>query len=129
MIWVWWLSITSHIINVNPLSWNCQVVGRPRKISNVRELIGVHRSTVVILMETKNKEQKLERIRKRTSMAHSYYSNPDGYSGGLALWWLDLVDLNVSIVHHHHHLSSATISSHEADLKLEDLFIYGSNNM
>ncbi|WOH06937.1 hypothetical protein DCAR_0626366 [Daucus carota subsp. sativus] len=79
------------------LSWNCQGVGRPRTISYLRGLIRVHRPTVVFVMETKNKQRKLDRIRRSINMPNAYYVDPAGQSGGLALWWLDSINLLVSV--------------------------------
>ncbi|KAH7834805.1 hypothetical protein Vadar_019912 [Vaccinium darrowii] len=46
-----------------------------------------HRPWVVFLMETKNNSNKLESIRKRLQFSNSWYVEPQGLSGGLALWW------------------------------------------
>lgn len=77
------------------LSWNCQGVGRPLTITNLPELCRVHRPDVVYLMETKNKEKKLESIRQTTSFDRYFYVNPAGRSGGLALWWRDFHSVHV----------------------------------
>ncbi|KAG5524499.1 hypothetical protein RHGRI_031233 [Rhododendron griersonianum] len=46
-------------------------------------------------METKNKRDALERIRRRLHFSNSSYVDPVGLSGGLALWWKDDVDIDV----------------------------------
>lgn len=50
---------------------------------------------MVFLMETKNKKEKLEKIRKRLNFSGYVYVNPRGISGGLALWWNKEVDVSV----------------------------------
>ncbi|GMP72335.1 hypothetical protein CsSME_00030417 [Camellia sinensis var. sinensis] len=46
-------------------------------------------------METKNKQIKLEGIRRRLHFPNYCYVDPIGLSGGLALWWSNEVNLQV----------------------------------
>lgn len=46
-------------------------------------------------METKNKRDILEKIRRRLHFSNGSYVDPIGLSGGLALWWKDGVDVDV----------------------------------
>lgn len=46
-------------------------------------------------METKNSQEKLEKIRSRIGFSHSFYVDPIGISGGLALWWDDVLEIVV----------------------------------
>ncbi|KAH7853442.1 hypothetical protein Vadar_002449 [Vaccinium darrowii] len=46
-------------------------------------------------METKNKRNALEKIRRRLQFSNSCYVDPVGLSGGLALWWKEEVDVEV----------------------------------
>ena len=108
------------------LSWNCQGVGRPRTISYLRGLIRVHRPTVVFVMETKNKQRKLDRIRRSINMPNAYYVDPAGQSGGLALWWLDSINLLVSVANNN--LIRAVLSFAHTNLQWHAFFVYGSNN-
>ncbi|PWA85745.1 Myc-type, basic helix-loop-helix (bHLH) domain-containing protein [Artemisia annua] len=78
---VWWLRKISHKTNVNMLSWNCQGVGRPLTVSHLRELCQTHRAEVVFLMETKNKERRMESIRRSLHFSGYYYIHPAGLSG------------------------------------------------
>ncbi|GJT25269.1 reverse transcriptase [Tanacetum coccineum] len=78
------------------LSGNCQGVGRPLTVLNLRELCRVHRSDVVFLMEMKNKERYLESLRCSLPFTGFFYVNPIGRSGGLALWWKDNITLNIA---------------------------------
>lgn len=57
--------------------------------------IDVSIPSIVFLMETKNKEAKLERIRRRLKFTNFAYVNPVGISGGLDLWWNDEFEVNV----------------------------------
>nr|GEV85020.1 reverse transcriptase [Tanacetum cinerariifolium] len=78
------------------LSWNYQGVGRSLTVLNLRELCRVHCPDIVFLMVTKNKEAKLESIRRTTSFDGRFYVNPVGRSGGLALWWQNSFSVIVS---------------------------------
>lgn len=77
------------------LSWNVQGIGRPLTLQILRGLCTTHRPLVVFLLETKNKRNTLERIRKSLQFHGSSYVDPIGRSGGLALWWKEQVDLDV----------------------------------
>ncbi|GMP35785.1 hypothetical protein CsSME_00008110 [Camellia sinensis var. sinensis] len=46
-------------------------------------------------METKNKRKLLEKVRGSLNFPDKYYVDPIGISGGLALWWVDGVGLDV----------------------------------
>ena len=76
------------------LSWNCQRVGRPLTVCRLRDLVQSHRPIAVFLMETKNERRKLERIRN-VNFRHYFYIDPEGVSGGLALWWNDSIDIQI----------------------------------
>lgn len=38
-------------------------------------------------METKNKRQICEEVRRKLGLEEVYYEDPEGISQGLALWW------------------------------------------
>lgn len=46
-------------------------------------------------METKNKRPALERIQRALHFKNNCYVDPEGTSGGLALWWTDEVNLDI----------------------------------
>ncbi|KAH7838717.1 hypothetical protein Vadar_030280 [Vaccinium darrowii] len=52
---------------------------------------------VVFLMETKNKQPVLERIRKSLHFPNKCYVDPEGTSGGLALWWTDDIQVDIHL--------------------------------
>ncbi|GKE29295.1 reverse transcriptase, partial [Tanacetum coccineum] len=55
-----------------------------------------HRPDVIFLMETKNKQNKLEKIQSSLCFTSSYYVDPVGCSGGLALWWTSSLNFNIN---------------------------------
>ncbi|KAF7127011.1 hypothetical protein RHSIM_Rhsim11G0149500 [Rhododendron simsii] len=70
-------------------------LGRPLTFQILRGLCITHRPLVVFLMETKNKRDILEKIRRRLHFSNGSYVDPIGLSGGLALWWKDGVDVDI----------------------------------
>lgn len=77
-------------------AWNCQGVGQPPTIRRLKEFLASCRPSTVFFMETKNKANKLELIRKSIeSYAHRCYINPTCISGGLVLWWKEEVDIQI----------------------------------
>ncbi|PPD98531.1 hypothetical protein GOBAR_DD04440 [Gossypium barbadense] len=46
-------------------------------------------------METKQKGGKLEKLRRSFNFDNSFYVEPVGRAGGLALWWWQSININV----------------------------------
>ena len=62
----------------------------------LKELYRKYDPDFVFLMETK-KNHKMEKFRKRMGFGESMYVEPEGLSGGLALWWKKEVMVRVLI--------------------------------
>ena len=77
------------------ISWNCQGIGPALTIKALKELKSKYRPCLVFLMETRNEEEVMERLRKKMRYENRYYVNPEGLSGGLALWWNNEVEVKV----------------------------------
>lgn len=77
------------------ISWNCQGLGNPLTIQELRALIALERPSLVFLMETKNKATMVESISKKLQFQHLFLENPTGIAGGLALMWHEEVTLKV----------------------------------
>ncbi|GJV90120.1 reverse transcriptase [Tanacetum coccineum] len=107
------------------LSWNYQGVGRSLTVLNLRELCRVHRPDIVFLKETKNKEAKLESIRRSISFDGKFYVNHVGRSGGLALWWRNSYSL--VIFYSNKNLIVVEGSSLSPYLSFHACFIYGTH--
>lgn len=70
------------------LSWNCQGLGAALTKKALNDLCKKHKPSIVFLMETRMKSNKLEKVRRKCFGAGSmWYVDPIGSSGGLALWW------------------------------------------
>lgn len=68
------------------LSWNCQGLGTPLTIQALRVLVTQERPSLVFLMETKNQEQMVHRVRRRLKFQNCFLVDPDGVVGGLAIF-------------------------------------------
>lgn len=42
---------------------------------------------IIYIMETKNNEEYCGNLRRRLNLEKGCYVNPNGFVGGLALWW------------------------------------------
>ncbi|KAH7839217.1 hypothetical protein Vadar_001340 [Vaccinium darrowii] len=105
------------------LSWNVQGLGRPLTFQILRGLCSTHRPMVVFLMETKNKRPLHERIQKALHFNNNCYVDPEGTSGGLALWWTDEVSLDIR--YKSKNMIRAIVSSPAHKFEWVVSFVYG----
>ncbi|KAL4332119.1 hypothetical protein GQ457_07G022500 [Hibiscus cannabinus] len=77
------------------VSWNVRGLGQSDTIKTLKFLIDKHRPCVIFLSETKQKKKFLERKRIRFKFSSSFYVEPYGLGGGLALWWNEDADISV----------------------------------
>lgn len=75
--------------------WNCQGLGTPLTVRALGANIARDRPNVVFLMETKNQEQVVQRMKKRLKFSFCFVVNPIGIAGGLAVLWNDQVELEI----------------------------------
>ncbi|XP_057986601.1 uncharacterized protein LOC131171150 [Hevea brasiliensis] len=77
-------------------------------------------------METKNKVGFMEFLRRRIGrdFGNSYYVEPNGLSGGLALWWNDNVHIN--ILASSSNIVDANVFLHDRNVSWHMSFVYGS---
>ncbi|GKV19300.1 hypothetical protein SLEP1_g29582 [Rubroshorea leprosula] len=112
---------------MNILSWNCQGLGQALTRRVLKDLIFKHRPCLVFLMETKKTMRYLEGLRRRLSFANGVYVEPQGYSGGLALWWTD--EVHISIFSSDKNMFDGSLSDAEYNVTWHFSFIYGEPNI
>ncbi|XP_028789589.1 uncharacterized protein LOC114745600 [Neltuma alba] len=76
------------------LSWNCQGLGSSLTGKNLQFLCSKFRPSLVFLMETRVKMEKIEKWRRRLNFQNKIYVELVGIGGGLAVWWNDDLQLN-----------------------------------
>ncbi|KAJ1394661.1 Endonuclease/exonuclease/phosphatase superfamily [Sesbania bispinosa] len=106
------------------ISWNCRGVAATATVSELRELSSKHRPTIVFLMETRAKEGKLNRLKRLTKLQHLFCVEPDGLSGGLALFWDNSVE--VEIISSTTNIIHAAITDKDSAHYWETSFVYGN---
>lgn len=77
------------------LCWNCQGLGTPLTVQALRVLVTQERPSIIFIMETKNQEQKVLRLRRRLHFQNSFLVDPEGTAGGLAIFWDDQVIISI----------------------------------
>lgn len=77
------------------LSWNCQGLGNPLTVRELKAMVAQEKPDVLFLMETKNREELLCRIQRRLRFPSSVIENPIGMVGGLAVFWNEKITLTV----------------------------------
>ncbi|GKV02210.1 hypothetical protein SLEP1_g14669 [Rubroshorea leprosula] len=76
------------------VSWNCQGLGQALTKRTLKDLCYKLRPSIVFLMETKQRTWVLERLRRQLGFFGGEYVEPDGRSGGLAIWWEEGMDIH-----------------------------------
>ena len=80
---------------MNLLSWNCRGGGNTRTVRELATLCQSHSPTLVFLCETRQKADKLKRIRARLGLKGFCGVDSNGMSGGLALYWHESYDVQI----------------------------------
>lgn len=75
------------------ISWNCQGVRQALIKCMLRELNHIHCPSLVSLIETKGKKNKVEMIRRCLGFKNSFYVDLEAKARGVALWWTDEVEI------------------------------------
>ncbi|KAK4276306.1 hypothetical protein QN277_019270 [Acacia crassicarpa] len=99
---------------MNLFTWNCQGLGVALTVRNLREECSRKKPYLVFLMETKQKASVVRKVRRRCGFSKDWIVNPVGQSGGLALWWSDVLTVNILFLSAniiHANLVSETIST------------------
>lgn len=69
------------------ISWNCHGLGNPCTVQFLKELILLKKPKFLFLCETICRKDKLDRLRISLGFEGAFVVDPQGKSGGLALFW------------------------------------------
>ncbi|OMO61796.1 hypothetical protein CCACVL1_23233 [Corchorus capsularis] len=64
-------------------------------VQALKELKRKNDPQLFYIMETKNKRSYMKGLKRKLKFSHDFYVDPDGLSGGLALWWTDDVKVKI----------------------------------
>ncbi|XXG74778.1 hypothetical protein AAC387_Pa07g3407 [Persea americana] len=71
------------------LFWNCQGAGQSLAIRHLKKMVNEYCPDLIFLMETKARNNYMDRKRRKMRFQHSCLLPPNNRSGGLALFWSD----------------------------------------
>ncbi|KAF7826245.1 reverse transcriptase [Senna tora] len=95
------------------------------KGNHLKDILRKSEPSLVFLMETKCISKKMENLRNRWfRQGSSFYVDPIGQSGGLAVWWVDGLDIDV--LHFSKNFIHMHVSSTDGDLNCFVTLIYGA---
>ncbi|KAK9020674.1 hypothetical protein V6N11_010691 [Hibiscus sabdariffa] len=69
------------------MSWNARGMGNKGTVRALKDAAFKFRPGIIFLNETKKKKRYLEKIKMKMKLDYSFYVDPIGIAGGLALWW------------------------------------------
>ncbi|KAF5183635.1 hypothetical protein FRX31_026777, partial [Thalictrum thalictroides] len=75
------------------LTWNCRGLGSTKAIQQLKNLIWELNPDVIFLVETLLKRKKIQHLQKSIKYPGSFFVDPVGRSGGLAVLLKEGVDL------------------------------------
>lgn len=76
-------------------TWNCQGFSNPRTVRELTSLVRSYKPGIVGLLETKIDKVRLDYMRCRLGFKHGFVVDQFGIGGGLALWWMEDVELEI----------------------------------
>ncbi|KAK8483376.1 hypothetical protein V6N11_025576 [Hibiscus sabdariffa] len=77
------------------VAWNARGLGNPNTTHALKDSLLKFKPSVVFLSETKKKRKYLERLRTKNRFSGSFYVDPRGLAGGLALWWAEGISVSI----------------------------------
>lgn len=80
---------------MNVLSWNCHGLGSPGKFRFLQELTRSEKPSIVFLCETLSNYEKMEKLCNRLGFEGFLVVGPQGRSGGIALLWKNVDEVNL----------------------------------
>ncbi|KAF7149622.1 hypothetical protein RHSIM_Rhsim02G0229500 [Rhododendron simsii] len=119
----WWLALNSHSPNAD-FGLECSRSWATFDFPGLKESVLTHRPSIIFIMESRNKENKMESLRRSLKFQHCFYVNPVGLAGGLALWWN--TDVSISVEYASNNVIHTLCESLFNSKKWATTFVYGS---
>jgi hypothetical protein len=77
------------------LGWNCRGIGNAATVRELSVLLRTHSSQLVFLCETRQKSDRVRRLRHRLGLRGFFGVDSEGMSGGLALFWHETIYVDI----------------------------------
>ncbi|KAL4355068.1 hypothetical protein GQ457_06G018210 [Hibiscus cannabinus] len=103
-------------------AWNVRGLGNKETNRALRNSIQKVQPDIIFLSESKQKKRFLEKVKTKMKMVNSFYVEPYGIAGGLALWWSN--DTQITVLRSGKHFTDAKISI-KGESEWFGSFIYG----
>ncbi|CAM8951229.1 unnamed protein product [Rhodiola kirilowii] len=84
------------------VSWNCRGVGGPPAVRSLCDVVKSYKPSIVGLIETKKEDGDWDGLRSKLGFAGSLTVNSRGKSGGLALMWVEGVEVDLISLSYYH---------------------------
>ena len=80
---------------MNVLSWNCREGGNTRTVRELATICQSHSPSMVFLCETRQRADKMKKMRGRIGLKGYAGVDSNGMSGGLALYWHESYEVEI----------------------------------
>ncbi|KAL4273346.1 hypothetical protein GQ457_13G012080 [Hibiscus cannabinus] len=90
------------------LSWNIRGLGKKESMRALKNAGVKFKPSIIFLSETKKKKRYLEKIKMKMKLDESFYVEPVGLAGGLALWWSN--EANISALNYEKNFIDTKVS-------------------
>jgi exonuclease III len=77
------------------LSWNPRGLGPPGTVQELVRLVRTHRPKIVFISETRQRAEKVKKLRWRLGLKHCIIEDGVGKGAGIALFWDEQVEIKV----------------------------------
>jgi ribonuclease HI len=77
------------------ISWNCRGLGNLRTVRDLNQMVKDKKPNFLFLIETISSKKRMEGLRVRLGFEGLFVVEPVGRSGGLALFWKNMDDLEI----------------------------------
>jgi hypothetical protein len=84
------------------LSWSCRGLGQPRTVQELIRLVRDFCPNLVFLSETRQQKSRVVNIKSRLGMNNCFTVDGIGKGGGLALYWVDSIKIEILCYGVHH---------------------------